>query len=154
MTPEQAQEMLDRVKEGCPLPWEIFALETIEEDPREVKNVRCNEPGCDGHLAYSMDYDGTTEIAPDAIELVAAAPALAELVANLRYEYAVQVQMSDGEWHFTDDEYYPFGTPEPRHAEWQTKTGAEELYASFAEDDGPKHIRIVRRLVSESEVAE
>lgn len=86
--------------------------------------------------------------------LLTAAPALAKLVASLRYEYAVQVEMSDGEWHFTDDEFYPFGTPEPRHAEWQTKTGAEELYASFVEDDGPKHIRIVRRLVSESEVAE
>lgn len=97
MTPEQAREMLDRVKEGCPLPWEIFALETIEEDPREVKNVRCSEPGCDGHLAYSMDYDGTTEIDPDAIELVAAAPALAELVANMRYEYAVQV-FEEGWW--------------------------------------------------------
>jgi|GEM_PF-5273818 len=75
-----------------------------------------------------------------------------ETIANLRYEYAVQVEMSDGEWHFTDDEFYPFGTPEPRHAEWQTKTGAEELYASFVEDDGPKHIRIVRRLVSAPEV--
>lgn len=80
--------------------------------------------------------------------------AVLKQVANMRYEYAVQLQMSDGEWHFTDDEFYPFGTPEPRHAEWQTKTGAEELYASFVEDDGPKHIRIVRRLVSEPEVTE
>lgn len=87
-------------------------------------------------------------------ELAAHAPAMAEQIANMHYEYAVQLQMSDGEWHFTDDEFYPFGTPEPRHAEWQTKTGAEELYASFVEDDGPKHIRIVRRLVGESEVVE
>lgn len=75
-------------------------------------------------------------------------------VGQMRYEYAVQVQMSDGEWHFTDDEWYPFGTLEPRHVEWHTKTGAEELYASFVEDDGPKHIRVVRRLVGESEVVE
>lgn len=154
VTPELAREMLDQVKDGCPLPWEIFTTETIEGDPREVKNVRSNDPRYDGHLAYSADYEGTTEIDPDAIELIAAAPALAKLVASLRYEYAVQVEMSDGEWHFTDDEFYPFGTPEPRHAEWQTKTGAEDLYASFVEDDGPKHIRIVRRLVSESEVVE
>lgn len=107
----------------------------------------------DEWTAEEVDLRPVT-VTAELVPLVEAAPALAELVANMRYEYAVQVQMSDGEWHFTDDEYYPFGTPEPRHAEWQTKTGAEELYASFAEDDGPKHIRIVRRLVSESEVAE
>lgn len=97
MTPEQSQKLLDRVKEGCPLPWEIFTTETIEGDPREVKNVRCNDPRYDGHLAYSADYEGTTEIDPDAIELIAAAPALAELVAGMRYEYAVQV-LEDGWW--------------------------------------------------------
>lgn len=107
----------------------------------------------DEWTAEEVDLRPVT-VTAELVPLVEAAPALAELVANLRYEYAVQVQMSDGEWHFTDDEFYPFGTPEPRHAEWQTKTGAEELYASFVEDDGPKHIRIVRRLVSESEVVE
>lgn len=127
VTPELARELLD---EAYPEPRFVDEWTAEEVDLRPVTV--------------------TAELVP----LVEAAPALAELVANLRYEYAVQVQMSDGEWHFTDDEYYPFGTPEPRHAEWQTKTGAEELYASFAEDDGPKHIRIVRRLVSESEVAE
>lgn len=87
-------------------------------------------------------------------ELAARAPGMAEQIGNMHYEYAVQLQMSDGEWHFTDDEFYPFGTPEPRHVEWQTKTGAEELYDSFVEDDGPEHFRIVRRLVSPVEVVE
>lgn len=99
MTPEQSQKLLDRVKEGCPLPWEIFTTETIEGDPREVKNVRCNDPRYDGHLAYSADYEGTTEIDPDAIELIAAAPDLAELVANLHYEYAVQVIEGGHTWY-------------------------------------------------------
>lgn len=107
----------------------------------------------DEWTAEEVDLRQVT-VAAELVPLVAAAPALAELVANMRYEYAVQLQMSDGEWRFTDDEFYPFGTPEPRHVEWQTKTGAEELYASFVEDDGPKHIRIVRRLASEPEVAE
>lgn len=111
MTPQEADELLARVKDSDP-----------------------------SALAELMDWKEVAEAL--------------ETIANLRHEYAVQLQMSDGEWHFTDDEFYPFGTPEPRHAEWQTKTGAEELYASFVEDDGPKHIRIVRRLVSESEVVE
>lgn len=109
--------------------------------PQEANELLAKVKGSDpSALAELMDWKEVAEAL--------------ETIANLCHEYAVQLQMSDGEWHFTDDEYYPFGTPEPRHAEWQTKTGAEELYASFVEDDGPKHIRIVRRLVSESEVAE
>lgn len=92
----------------------------------------------------------TAQYAP----LAEAAYALAQTVANMHYEYAVQVQMSDGEWHFTDDDYYPFGTPEPRLVQWETETGAKELYNSFVEDDGPEYLRIVRRLATEPEVVE
>lgn len=137
MTPEEARALLDGATPG---PWQVRGDGPAN---RQLHVCDCEERA---EVAESV----TWENAP----LIAAAPALAELVAGMRYEYAVQVEMSDGEWHFTDDEFYPFGTPEPRHAEWQTKTGAEELYDSFVEDDGPKHIRIVRRLVSESEVVE
>lgn len=132
ITPDQAQELLRG----------DFASEVRE---RMVGNLEAGFTSFDG-----AHIEGT----PGDFALTEAAPALAELVAGMHYEYAVQLQMSDGEWHFTDDEYYPFGTPEPRHAEWQTKTGAEELYASLVEDDGPKYFRIVRRLVGESEVVE
>lgn len=148
VTPEQAQKLLDRVKEGCPLPWEIFTLETIEGDPREVKNVRCSEPGCDGHLAYSMDYDGTTEIDPDAIELVAAAPALAELVANLRYEYAVQ-GLDGGEWKFTGFDGKFLEPSESERIAWWNRPIPKRDIA-----DRGAGWRIVRRLVGESEVVE
>lgn len=151
VTPEQAREMLDRVKEGCPLPWEIFALETIEEDPREVKNVRCSEPGCDGHLAYSMDYDGTTEIDPDAIELVAAAPALAELVANLRYEYAVVCLVEGDVWRYARGGVLI--TPLEHEAKWFPSREEAEGYAERRRSTA-KETRVVPRLVSEPEVAE
>ena len=160
VTPELAQEMLDRVEEGCPLPWEIFTLETIEEDPREVKNVRCSEPGCDGHLAYSMDYDGTTEIDPDAIELVAAAPALAELVANLRYEYAAQVEKNGHKYIVTDSDegHWLCGDDHKVLQNWHPcYMDAEEYAHSWNNIDGKRDgttARIVRRLVSEPEVAE
>lgn len=111
MTPQEAQELLAKVKGSDP-----------------------------SALAELMDWKEVAEAL--------------ETIANLCHEYAVQLQMSDGAWHFTDDEYYPFGTLEPRHVEWQTKTGAEEFHASFVEDCGPKHFRIVRRLTSEPEVVE
>ena len=154
ITPEQARELLDRVKEGCPLPWEIFTTETIERDPREVKNVRYSDPDYDGHLAYSMDYDGTTEIDPDAIELIAAAPALAEQIANMRYEYAVQVLMGDGEWYFADEDSLPFGSLKPYEVRWYTKKEVQEILDAEVDCFGPKDIRIVRRLAGESEVVE
>ena len=136
VTPEQAQKMLDRVKEGCPLPWEIYTTETLESDPREVKNVRYSDPVYDGHLAYSMDYDGTTEIDPDAIELIAAAPELAEIVAGLRYEYAVQEFV--GYWRERGGEF-------PNVVE-------ARRFLDMKQEDAP--MRIVRRLVSDVEVVE
>lgn len=137
--PEDAQSML---REATPGPWQARGDGPSAGHPH-FYICTCEDRA---HVAENVYYRNA--------RLLTYAPDLAEVVANLRYEYAVQVEMSDGEWHFTDDEFYPFGTPEPRHAEWQTKTGAEELYDSFVEDDGPKHIRIVRRLVSESEVVE
>ena len=152
MTPEQAQEMLDRVKEGCPLPWEIFTTETIEGDPREVKNVRCNDPRYDGHLAYSADYEGTTEIDPDAIELVAAAPALAELVANLRYEYAVRVP--NGKWVRETDKGKLTLTIDPMRALRHYHPRIIKHLADMASEYFGCECRVMRRLVSEPEVAE
>ena len=151
VTPEQAQEMLDRVKEGCPLPWEIFTTETIEGDPREVKNVRCNDPRYDGHLAYSADYEGTTEIDPDAIELVAAAPALAELVANLRYEYAVVCLVEGDVWRYARGGVLI--TPLEHEARWFPTREEAEAYAERRRSTA-KETRVVPRLVSTPEVVE
>lgn len=153
VTPEQARELLDRVKEGCPLPWEIFTTETIERDPREVKNVRCNDPDYDGHLAYSMDYDGTTEIDPDAIELIAAAPALAELVANLRFEYAVQNAVT-GAWLRAEGDGVVVRTSDPFAADWSTNFEEVEAYAVWMTGEELTEHRVMARLTSTPEVVE
>lgn len=148
MTPEQSQKLLDRVKEGCPLPWEIFTTETIEGDPREVKNVRCNDPRYDGHLAYSVDYEGTTEIDPDAIELIAAAPALAELVAGLYVEYAVQDTYT-GLYVREKDDGQLGGAAEPSDADWWQDAQACADYVKFLNENPKQTVRMVSRLVSE-----
>ena len=136
MNPKRARELLDRVKEGCPLPWEIYTTETFERDPREVKSVRYSDPDYDGHLAYSMDYDGTTEIDPDAIELIAAAPDLAETIAGMTLEYAVQEFV--GYWRERGGEF-------PNVVE-------ARRFLDMKQEDAP--MRIVRRLVSDVEVVE
>ena len=77
-----------------------------------------------------------------------------ETIANLRYEYAVQVKMRSGEWHYTDEEQYPFGGESPCSVMWSPQGYAEEMLESFAELDGREYLRIVRRLVSHAEVVE
>lgn len=68
--------------------------------------------------------------------LVVAAPALAELVANMHYEYAVQLKHGDG-W-ITSRHHTP------------TVEVAEEVAARYERSE----TRIVRRLVSDVEVVE
>lgn len=90
--------------------------------------------------------------------LAEAAYALAQTVAGLRYEYAVQVLLSDGAggytWHFADEDSLPFGSLKPYEVRWYTKKEAQEILDAEVDCFGPKDIRIVRRLVSESEVVE
>ena len=91
-------------------------------------------------------------------ELAAHAPFMAEQIANQQYEYAVQVLLSDGAggytWHFADEDSLPFGSLKPYEVRWCTKKEAQEILDAEVVCFGPKDIRIVRRLVSESEVVE
>lgn len=91
-------------------------------------------------------------------ELAAHAPIMAEQIANQQYEYAVQVLLSDGAggytWHFADEDSLPFGSLKPYEVRWYTKKEAQEILDAEVDCFGPKDIRIVRRLVSESEVVE
>lgn len=136
MTPDKAKQLLERVKKKCPLPWEIFTDETIAIEPQQVQNIRYQDENFNGHLAYVMDHDGTVEIDPDAIELIAAAPELAEMVASMRVEYAVQY-FFHGEWQDT------------RYRR-DTKQEAELVRDLYPQYD----TRVVRRLTTEWEVPE
>ena len=79
-------------------------------------------------------------------------------LANLRYEYAVQVLLGDGTggnvWHFADEDSLPFGSLKPHEVRWYTKKEAQEILDAEVECFGPKDIRIVHRLVSDVEVVE
>lgn len=92
------------------------------------------------------------------LELATQAPVMAEQIASQHYEYAVQVLLSDGAggytWHFADKDSLPFGSLKPYEVRWYTKKEAQEIHDAEVACFGPKDIRIVRRLVSESEVVE
>ena len=141
MTPEEAQGLLDGATPG---PWQVRGDGPAN---RQLHVCDCEERA---EVAESV----TWENAP----LIAAAPALAELVASLRYEYAVQVLLGDGAggytWHFADEDSLPFGSLKPHEVRWYTKKEVQEILDAEVECFGPKGIRIGRRLVAAPEVVE
>lgn len=74
---------------------------------------------------------------------------LAEIVAGLRYEYAVQVEYTDGEAEYARS--FLTATPSIRDA-WWTDEPNEGLAAKWQEN-ALCNARIVRRLAGEPEVA-
>ena len=132
ISPERAQELLD---DATPGPWRIsttegigglgFAEDFYQDDPREKANVA----------------------------LAAAAPELAQTIAGMRYEYAVQVSTDGGEsWRFAHGGTK--STPDPIDPCWWFRT--EEEARDFAKFRTTKRssARVVRRLVTDVEVVE
>lgn len=116
MTPQEARELLDKATPG---PWDCVGQD--DEYPRVAR---------DGY--QDITNDATNFNAP----LIAAAPALAELVANLHYEYAVELKHGDG-W-ITSRHHAP------------TIETAKEIAARYTRTE----TRIVRRLATDPEVVE
>ena len=110
MTPEEARGLLEAATPG---PWRAFMATS-------------------GQVIVDS---GKLDNAGD-VPLATAAPALAETVAGLRYEYAVQVER-DGVWVVSED------------SSWGSYSVAVVRYGRTEEP-----ARIVRRLVSEPEVVE
>lgn len=80
--------------------------------------------------------------------IAAAAPDLAETVAGLRYEYAVQVKR--GYWRY--DSLLGGWTTRPEYAKWLLDLDEVEGAAEFW---GKRYkTRVMRRLVTDPEVAE
>lgn len=76
-----------------------------------------------------------------------------ETITAMRYEYAVQVPVN-GHWGYTKNyQYGPEVLRNPRDATWYSSRHAAETWADLW-DDGEESPRIVRRLVSDPEVAE
>lgn len=126
MTPQEAQKLLDAATPG---PWGV-------------------DSGVAGAAVYSkvgVVCDGT---GVDDAPLIAAAPDLAETVAGLRYEYAVQVKR--GYWRY--DSLLGGWTTRPEYAKWLLDLDEVEGAAEFW---GKRYkTRVMRRLVTDPEVAE
>ncbi|PLV98771.1 hypothetical protein BRL53_09070 [Corynebacterium ulcerans] len=76
-------------------------------------------------------------------ELIAAAPDLAETIAGMRAEYAVQYLDPSGEWKFTYEDY---------DNRWQSSLAVQMVRAT--RDHTAEETRIVRRYVTDAETME
>lgn len=137
MTPEKARELLDNATPG---PWEARAT-YANGTPRQDTSRQ---------MRAGDQYLGIMH-APDA-ELAAAAPYLAKLVAGMRYEYAVKVGGSH--WLRESDESRLVLTIDPARATRHYQQHIMEALAATAAVKFEQQCRVVRRLVSDEEVAE
>lgn len=141
MTPEKAHKLRERATPG---PWERHP-----DNPRMLCNL-------DRKFAVHAELVKNRGLEPDPedvanTELIAAAPDLAELVAGLRYEYAVQV--NGREWLRENDEGRFVLTGDPMRALRHYHPGVAASIAKGASAQFSCECRVVRRLVGEPEVS-
>lgn len=139
ISPEQARELLTG---GEPGPWELIG-EYQDGEPRPDESYLIHTP--------SGEYMGIMH-GKDA-HLAAAAPDLAETIAGMREEYAVQVTDDGGEsWRFAHGGTRAVFDPIKPCWWFRTKEEAQD----FAKFRAPKpgKSRVVRRLVTDVEVVE
>lgn len=148
MTPEKARALRE---DATPGPWEV---EEFDEQ----------YAGCPPTTKFYLGSDDfqniataeTTERHYDQTRanfaLIAAAPELAEIVAGLRYEYAVQV--NDREWLRENDEGRFVLTGDPMRAIRHYHPVITAAIAKKASARFGCECRIVRRLVGDAEVTE
>ena len=138
ISPERARELLDTASPG---PWEVMT-EYTDGEPRPHDSHRiCTESGVYVGLAHGKDAT-----------LTAAAPDLAETIAGMRAEYAVQVSVDGELWLFAHGGVK--GTLDPIEPCWWFRT--KEEAQDFAKFRTTKRstARVVRRLVTDVEVVE
>ncbi|BDV25262.1 hypothetical protein CULCOIPH002_06170 [Corynebacterium ulcerans] len=135
VSPEQASELL---KDTTPGPWYAISntpfVSIVEEDSE------------DGEI-FDFPDDGEDGPQPDH-DLIAAAPVLAETIAGMQAEFAVQVQ-SSGEWYYLNE--HGDWTIIPHLARWFWS--AQDTHALIPHSQREK-FRIVRRYVTDIEVME
>lgn len=134
MTPEEARGLLEAATPG---PWRAFMATS-------------------GQVIVDS---GKLDNAGD-VPLATAAPALAELVASMHYEYAVQVEKNGRKYIITDstEGHWLCGDDHKVLQDWHSDYMEAEDYAySWNKYDAERTgttARIIRRLVSEPEVVE
>lgn len=141
MTPEKARKLREKATPG---PWERHP-----DNPRMLCNL-------DRKFAVHAELVKNRGLEPDPedvanTELIAAAPELAELVAGLRYEYAVQ-NIETGAFLREEYDGVVVNTSDPSAADWDTNFERAEAYAVWMTKYEPIEYRVVRRLVGEPEV--
>lgn len=135
ITPEQARELLDGATPG---PWRALHDQWEDEDGTPCEDFYVLG-GPDGIL-HTEDFDPDTHNPVANTTLAAAAPDLAQTIAALRWEYAVET-MVEGEWEDIWDL-------------WAAEKETRKEYADLIHDDEDGDYRLVRRLVSPVEVVE
>lgn len=136
MTPEEARQLLDGI---TPAPWVFDSMTFQEADCPEATEFWAN-----GRKGRQVAEQTTINLHLDETErnfnLIAAAPGMAEMIANMTTEYAVQVRRS-GEWQWSREE---------DDFRWQSLT----VQMVRADRDHPREeTRIVCRYVTEPEEA-
>lgn len=99
MTPEEARQLLEGI---TPAPWEFESVTSQKVGCPEV-----TEFWATGRYDVQIAEQDATEEHRESTEkdfiLIAAAPGMAAMIANMTAEYAVQVRRSDG-WQYSRDE--------------------------------------------------
>lgn len=131
MTPDKARELLENAAPGR---WEYKDYTVYTNAGRDVLTIP------DGVYGMIQEQDGP---------LVAAARDLAELVAGLRYEYAVQVTDKDGSVLYAKS--YRTLSGDIEEAWWQDEPN-EKLAEKWWSKIPACRVRILRRLVGDPEV--
>lgn len=100
MTPEEARQLLDGTTPG---PWG-FDTQTYEEPcyPELVVDFQVTTHN-GNQVAEQTDFDSDAYESGRNFNLMAAAPDMASMIANMTTEYAVQVRHS-GEWQWSREE--------------------------------------------------
>ena len=131
---KDAKQLLDG---ATPAPWEWVGY-SLESEHGIVLDFQCvTEFGMNG---ASRDV----EVTPEDERLIAAAPELAQALAEETYEYSIQIKDHTGEWETA--------TYIETHLEewWESQKHAEGAMAE--EQEFGERCRIVRRRVSPPEV--
>ena len=133
---KDAKQLLEGATLG-PCEWIGYDLEqTLDAGGAIVMEATCENL----HLGGVVNV----EITPEDERLIAAAPELAQALAEETWEYSVQIKDHTGEWETA--------TNSESHLEewWESKKHAE--WAMAEEQEFGEHCRIVRRRVSPPEV--
>lgn len=140
MTPEEASELL---KGTTPGPWEADSYTYQLADCPEATDFWVSSES--SFIAGNDNRVGDERVsaAGNNFELIAVAPVLAETIAGMQAEYAVQYLAPSGEWKFTYEDY---------ENRWQSSLSVQMVRA--VRDHAAEETRIVRRYVTDVEVME